>query len=120
MLFFTAEKTRKAQSIDCAFQGLSSGFVTKRGAEGRNRTADTGIFSPLLYRLSYLGKHEDKAKKLAPLLAEGRWFVKEKFFQKVPKSAVGEQVIAKTKKVLDNEQMNRGMKNHSKKKNFCR
>ena len=22
--------------------------------EGRNRTADTGIFSPLLYRLSYL------------------------------------------------------------------
>ncbi len=26
------------------------------GAEGRNRTADTGIFSPLLYRLSYLGK----------------------------------------------------------------
>ncbi len=27
------------------------------GAEGRNRTADTGIFSPLLYRLSYLGTH---------------------------------------------------------------
>ncbi len=25
------------------------------GAEGQNRTADTGIFSPLLYRLSYLG-----------------------------------------------------------------
>ena len=25
------------------------------GAEGRNRTTDTGIFSPLLYRLSYLG-----------------------------------------------------------------
>ena len=25
------------------------------GAEGRNRTADTRIFSPLLYRLSYLG-----------------------------------------------------------------
>jgi hypothetical protein len=24
-------------------------------AERRNRTADTGIFSPLLYRLSYLG-----------------------------------------------------------------
>ncbi len=24
-------------------------------AEGQNRTADTGIFSPLLYRLSYLG-----------------------------------------------------------------
>lgn len=25
------------------------------GAQGRNRTADTRIFSPLLYRLSYLG-----------------------------------------------------------------
>ncbi len=27
----------------------------KFDAEGQNRTADTGIFSPLLYRLSYLG-----------------------------------------------------------------
>ncbi len=27
----------------------------KLGAQGRNRTTDTGIFSPLLYRLSYLG-----------------------------------------------------------------
>ena len=26
------------------------------GASGRNRTPDTGIFSPLLYRLSYRGK----------------------------------------------------------------
>ena len=26
-------------------------------AQGRNRTADTGIFNPLLYRLSYLGNH---------------------------------------------------------------
>ena len=25
------------------------------GAQSRNRTNDTGIFSPLLYRLSYLG-----------------------------------------------------------------
>jgi hypothetical protein len=24
------------------------------GGQGRNRTADTGIFSPLLYQLSYL------------------------------------------------------------------
>ena len=29
--------------------------ITRHGAEGQNRTADTGIFSPLLYRLSYLG-----------------------------------------------------------------
>jgi hypothetical protein len=26
----------------------------KNGGQGQNRTADTGIFSPLLYRLSYL------------------------------------------------------------------
>ena len=30
------------------------GFVN--GAWGRDRTADTGIFSPLLYQLSYPGK----------------------------------------------------------------
>ena len=29
----------------------------KNGASGRNRTTDTGIFSPLLYRLSYRGKN---------------------------------------------------------------
>ena len=28
----------------------------ENGASGRNRTSDTGIFSPLLYQLSYLGK----------------------------------------------------------------
>jgi hypothetical protein len=28
------------------------------GAQGRNRTADTRIFSPLLYRLSYLGEKD--------------------------------------------------------------
>ena len=27
------------------------------GASGRNRTNDTGIFSPLLYQLSYRGKY---------------------------------------------------------------
>ena len=31
--------------------------MTSSGAQRQNRTADTGIFSPLLYRLSYLGKH---------------------------------------------------------------
>ncbi len=29
--------------------------VLEISAQGRNRTTDTGIFSPLLYRLSYLG-----------------------------------------------------------------
>ena len=30
-------------------------FGGKYGAQGRNRTSDTRIFSPLLYQLSYLG-----------------------------------------------------------------
>ena len=39
------------------------------GAQGRNRTVDTRIFSPLLYRLSYLGG----SYKRAPLdLITGR------------------------------------------------
>jgi hypothetical protein len=29
-------------------------LVDKYGGQGQNRTADTGIFSPLLYQLSYL------------------------------------------------------------------
>jgi hypothetical protein len=29
------------------------------GAQRRNRTADTGIFNPLLYQLSYLGVRAD-------------------------------------------------------------
>ncbi len=33
----------------------------KEYAQGRNRTAHTGIFSPLLYRLSYLGKTPKKS-----------------------------------------------------------
>ena len=31
----------------------------KMVARGQNRTADTGIFSPLLYRLSYLAIYLD-------------------------------------------------------------
>ena len=30
-------------------------IILINGAQRRNRTTDTGIFSPLLYRLSYLG-----------------------------------------------------------------
>ena len=30
-------------------------IILINGAQTRNRTTDTGIFSPLLYRLSYLG-----------------------------------------------------------------
>ena len=31
-------------------------YPPENGASGRNRTSDTGIFSPLLYQLSYRGK----------------------------------------------------------------
>ena len=36
------------------------------GASGRNRTNDTGIFSPLLYQLSYLGKYDDAKGAFPP------------------------------------------------------
>jgi hypothetical protein len=33
------------------------------GGQGQNRTADTGIFSPLLYRLSYLAVSGERCIK---------------------------------------------------------
>lgn len=33
-------------------------WLPKDGAQGRTRTTDTRIFSPLLYQLSYLGKSD--------------------------------------------------------------
>ena len=35
----------------------------ERGAEGQNRTGDTRIFSPLLYRLSYLGMNPSETNQ---------------------------------------------------------
>jgi hypothetical protein len=37
-------------------KGQSNDWPFKSGAQRRNRTTDTRIFNPLLYRLSYLGK----------------------------------------------------------------
>jgi hypothetical protein len=34
---------------------LGEGGRIQKGAQGRDRTTDTRIFSPLLYQLSYLG-----------------------------------------------------------------
>ena len=34
-------------------------YIRINGAQSRNRTSDTRIFSPLLYQLSYLGKFGD-------------------------------------------------------------
>gem|GEM_PF-1681730 len=48
-------------SADCSVMAKKPDFYTisnvlgRSGAQGRNRTTDTGIFNPLLYRLSYLG-----------------------------------------------------------------
>ena len=38
------------------------------GASGRNRTNDTGIFSPLLYQLSYRGMPQNKNRPPAVFL----------------------------------------------------
>ena len=37
------------------------------GAEGQNRTAHTGIFSPLLYQLSYLGTTKANLLQSGPI-----------------------------------------------------
>jgi hypothetical protein len=42
---------------------LYVGCTKESGAQRRNRTADTGIFNPLLYQLSYLGKSEAVASE---------------------------------------------------------
>ena len=44
-----------------------------RSAQGRNRTADTGIFNPLLYQLSYLGMSlGDEAESYSNLVDGGK------------------------------------------------
>src|SRR5688572_10243610 len=67
-------KTFDSSNRPIVARGTGTAFKTgisaeERGARGRNRTADTGIFSPLLYRLSYPGMHE---KSAAPKEAASR------------------------------------------------
>ena len=45
---------------------MSATPFLKNGASGRNRTTDTGIFSPLLYLLSYRSKTLATRKGLEP------------------------------------------------------
>jgi hypothetical protein len=51
----------RAPEPDCVDHCHASGKIPRRpslrSAQTRNRTADTGIFNPLLYQLSYLGPH---------------------------------------------------------------
>jgi hypothetical protein len=44
--------------------GATDSYGTFRGAQGRNRTTDTCIFSAVLYRLSYLGTPAARAASL--------------------------------------------------------
>ena len=48
---------RDSNSLPPPWQGgaLPNELCPQNGASGRNRTNDTGIFSPLLYQLSYRG-----------------------------------------------------------------
>ncbi len=47
--FASGLRSRRARVLQNIYMGK------RGGAQGRSRTADTGIFSPLLYQLSYLG-----------------------------------------------------------------
>ena len=49
---------------------IRSSVGGKDGAEGQNRTGDTWIFSPLLYRLSYLGSPAGQPRILARIVPE--------------------------------------------------
>src|SRR5512142_1716628 len=42
------------------------------GAQGRNRTTDTAIFSRMLYQLSYLGRSQGPKKPVEPAGYSGR------------------------------------------------
>ena len=60
-LYTITKKPRKCGALD-------------DGAQGRNRTADTGIFNPLLYQLSYLGKSEESTSE-RPRIKPSRCYV---------------------------------------------
>ena len=53
----TWSERRGSNSLPPPWQGgaLPDELSPQTGASGRNRTTDTGIFSPLLYQLSYRG-----------------------------------------------------------------
>ena len=54
------------------FGPVTQSIVRDDGAQGRNRTADTVIFSHVLYQLSYLGSRDGAgrpSKRRAPYLS---------------------------------------------------
>ena len=55
------------------------------GGQRRNRTADTGIFNPLLYQLSYLALANGDAFNQQAVLGSTLLFQKDEFFSHRPK-----------------------------------
>ena len=55
---------RDSNSLPPPWQGgaLPNELCPQNGASGRNRTNDTGIFSPLLYQLSYRGVNRNTCR----------------------------------------------------------
>jgi hypothetical protein len=49
-----AQKRARLALLDASIM-WPNGFIWNNGASGRIRTADTRIFNPLLYQLSYRG-----------------------------------------------------------------
>ena len=66
---FQRKYTKKGKSPKTALFQQSKDLC---GAQTRNRTKDTGIFSPLLYLLSYLGIYgaEDEIRTRDPRLGK--------------------------------------------------
>lgn len=52
---FSVRQSNKSPKALCTLYLLSEFKSHESGAQGRNRTADTAIFSRMLYQLSYLG-----------------------------------------------------------------
>ena len=77
---FTAFRYYRVTIIDlCQVLTVTNEYPIsfRSGAQGRNRTTDTGIFSPLLCRLSYLGFGKKSLVFLQKLLKKVK-----NFFQK--------------------------------------
>ena len=54
-MFIYDHRALDKPQFSAIFEQLCSCMRKGDGAQGRNRTTDTRIFSPLLYQLSYLG-----------------------------------------------------------------
>ena len=61
----------KRDDLDLALceEGLQTCATVRDGAQGRDRTTDTAIFSRMLYQLSYLGVARERARR-APVYSQ--------------------------------------------------